>query len=177
MRNRILKLTRLPKDKDRQVEITVWEMVRLTVSESWRQEIFWLTSFASLPTSTVSELPYMFSRFVARNVSFRFDPEDIELIRLPSAFARDIKARRPVYGDCDDMALLLGTMLANRGYVVRYTVIATSPINPEFRHVFTEVWGGGSQWLALDPAVKSSYDTAGLRQRSYDVPWGRTPRL
>lgn len=174
---RIIKLTRLPKDKDLQVDITVREMVSITVAESWRREMFWLTWFASLPTMGISELPHCFSRFVAKRVRFEFDPEDIELIRLPSAIARDIRAGRLVCGDCDDMAVLLGSMLCNRGYIVRYTVISTSPIVPEFRHVFTEVYCGSDRWMALDPAVAKSYSTDGLRRRSYMVPWRQTPKL
>lgn len=167
--SRVVKVTRLPRDKDRQVDQTVRCMVALTISEAWSPEIFWLTSNVALPLVGLGELPDRFSRFVKARVRFELDPADVELVRLPSAYARDIRAQRPVSGDCDDMALLLGTMLSNRGFVIQYVVMAVSPRDPEFRHIFTRAYMGGGRWRALDPSVSRSYKTEGLRTRIYAV--------
>lgn len=167
---RVIKLTRLPKDKDLQVEETVRCMLALTVSEAWSPDLFWLTSLVALPLVGLGELPDRFCRYVKRNVRFELDPRDIELIRLPSSYARDIRRSRAVSGDCDDMALLLGAMLANRGFQVQYVVMATSPHDREFRHVFTQAYMGGGKWIALDPSVERSYETKGLRTKAYTVP-------
>lgn len=166
---RVIKLTRLPKDKDVQVEETVRCMAALTVSEAWSPELFWLTSLVALPLIGLGEIPARFSRFVKQRVRFELDPRDVELIRLPSSYARDIRRSLPVSGDCDDMALLLGAMLSNRGFRVQYVVMAVSPHNPEFRHVFTKVFMGGGKWVALDPSVERNYETKGLRTKEYLV--------
>ena len=175
MATRIVKVTRLPRDKDAQVGITVRQMVALAVSEAWSPEVRWLAFHARLPGVGMGEIPAMFARFIRRRVAFEFDPEDIELIRLPSSFARCIRAGVPVSGDCDDMALLLSAMLGSQGFATEFVVMATSPHKPEFRHIFTRVYLGNNRWKALDPSVNQQYDTAGLRTRRYSIPWQKLP--
>lgn len=177
MPRRILKVTRLPRDKDAQVAITVGWMVAIAVSEAWSSDVRWLAAHARLPGIGLGQIPKMFSRFVGQRVRFELDPEDIELLRMPSAFARDIRARRPVCGDCDDMALLLSAMLGSQGFVTEFVVMATSPHSPEFRHIFTRAHLGGDKWIAMDPSVPRSYDTTGLRTKRYPVPWRRLPPI
>lgn len=176
-RRRVLKVTRLPRDKDAQVDITAHTMVALAVSQAWSPAVRWLAFHARLPGIGIGQIPGMFSRFVRRRVAFELDPDDIELIRLPSAFASDIRQRLPVSGDCDDMALLLSAMLGSQGFATEFVVMAVSPHNSEFRHIFTRVFMGGEKWLGLDPSVERSYDTKGLRTKRYPVPWRRLPPI
>ena len=174
---RVLKVTHLPRDKDGQVDVTVRTMVALAVAEAWSPGVRWLASHARLPGVGIGQIPGMFSRFVRRRVAFELDPEDIELIRLPSAFARDIRQRLPVSGDCDDVALLLSAMLGSQGFATEFVVMAVSPHNPEFRHIFTRAFMGGDKWIGLDPSVERSYDTKGLRTKRYPVPWRKLPPM
>ena len=174
---KLLKVTRLPRDKDAQVDVTVHQMVALAVSEAWNPNVRWLAFHARLPGVGVGEVPAMFARFVRRKVAFELDPDDIELIRLPSAIARDIRAGIPVCGDCDDMALLLSAMLGSQGFVTEFVVMATSPHRSEFRHIFTRVYIGNNVWKSLDPTVDRQYTTAGLRTKRYQVPWSQLPPL
>ena len=174
---RVLKVTRLPRDKDAQVEITVRAMVGLAVSEAWNPHVRWLASHARLPGIGIGQIPKMFSSFVRRRVRFELDPEDIELIRVPSSFARAIRCGQVVSGDCDDMALLLSAMLGSQGFATEFIVMATSPHTPEFRHIFTRVYLGDGRWVGLDPSVSRSYDTTGLRTKRYPVSWTRLPPI
>lgn len=171
---RIIKLTRLPKDKDQQVAITVREMIAITIAEAWNPSLWWLAEHWRLPHFNRSETAEAYERNIRRRVKFRFDPEEVELIRVPSALAADIRRNRPVFGDCDDMSLLLGTLLYSRGLSVAYVTISTSPHNPEFRHVFVAV-RIGEQWRNYDPSVPRPYKTDGLRHRVWAVPFANQP--
>lgn len=174
---RVLKVTRLPRDKDAQVEITVRAMIELSLIGAWNGDVRWLASHARLPGVGIGQIPKMFSGFVRRRMRFELDPEDIELIRIPSSFARAIRCNQPVSGDCDDMALLLSAMLGSQGFATEFVVMATSPHVPEFRHIFTRAYLGGGKWMGLDPSVARSYDTTGLRTKRYPVPWRRLPPM
>lgn len=172
-----MKVTRLPRDKDAQVDITVRVMMGLAASHAWNPEVRWLSSHARLPGVGIGQVPRIFSRFIRGRVRFELDPEDIELIRVPSAFASDIRAGRAVCGDCDDMALLLSAMLGAQGFATEFIVMATSPHVRDFRHIFTRAYMGSDTWISLDPTVVRSYDTTGLRTKRYQVPYKGLPPL
>lgn len=173
-RMRILKVTKLPKDKDLQVDITVREMINLTCTEAWAKPVQWLCNNARLIHYDRAETADAYCQFVRRRVQFELDPRDIELLRLPSWYATQIRAGLKPPGDCDDMALLLGTMFFATGIRTAYVVMATSPTNKEFRHVF--VAGQiGRDWRCYDPSVEGGYDTKDFRRRWYYVPFGVGP--
>lgn len=171
---RLLKLTRLPPDKDAQVDITVRAMIDLTLREAWSSDIQWAGHHAILPYMGNAEQAKALSDLVKTRMRFQLDPEEIEHIRLPSALAHEIRCGKNPAGDCDDMALLLATLLYSRAFPVAYVVMATSPIKREFRHVFVAA-RIGNRWLYFDPSVSRPYNTHGLRQKWYYVPWGSGP--
>lgn len=172
---RLVKCARLPKDADEQVDLTVREMIRITCVEAWNEGVHWLAADARLPHHDRVETADAFTRFVRSNVKFEFDPEDVELLRTPSYYARRLRARLPVSGDCDDLALLLGTMLYSQGFQVAYVVMAASPIQWEFRHVFVAALVKHRDWRYYDPSVTRAYSTDGLRRRWYYTPFGKGP--
>lgn len=171
---RLLKLTRLPPDKDAQVDITVRTMIDLTIAECWTPDIQWAGHHAILPYMNNTEQAKALCDFVRARMRFEFDPEDIEHIRLPSSLAHEIRCGKNPGGDCDDIALLLATLLYSRAFPVAFVVLATSPVQREFRHVFVAA-RVGNRWLHFDPSVSRPYRTDGLRQRWYYVPWGPAP--
>jgi len=169
-----IKVTRLPKDKDQQVTITVREMIRITCLEGWAHDLRWLAAHWKLPHYTQTETAEAYTTQIRRRVQFEFDPEDIELLRTPSYYARAIRQQQAAAGDCDDMALLLGTLLYSQGFNVAYVVMATSPIQREFQHVFTAV-RISREWRFYDPSIARGYSTDGLRRRWFYVPFGHGP--
>jgi len=171
---RPIKVTRLPRDKDAQVDVTLREMIQITIIEAWNPDVHWLANHWRLPHYNRLETAEAFNRYIRQKVEFDLDPKDIELVRTPSFYARAIRARQRVVGDCDDTALLLGTLLYSRGFQVAYVVMATSPVAREFQHVFTATYING-QWRYYDPAVKQPYSTDGLRRKWYNVPYGKGP--
>lgn len=172
---RLLKLTRLPKDKDAQVDITVREMIRIAVIEAWNPEVRWLVHHARLPYYTHEEKAEAFTSFIRKQFPFELDPDDVELVRTPSYYARELRAGRARGGDCDDLALLLATMLYAEGFgQLAFVVMATSPVVRDFRHVFVAAFVG-QQWRFFDPSVSVPYSTDGLRRRWYHLPWDKGP--
>lgn len=159
-RPQVVKVWALPKDKDQQVAITVTAMIQQVVSGAWDPAVRTLAERLALAKRSRSAVAQNASEFIRRKVTFRFDPGDIELLRTPAAFARDILASRVVAGDCDDMATLLASLLFSLGVPVAFVTIATSPHRPEFRHVFVAARAGPrGEWEHFDPSVDRPYNT------------------
>lgn len=176
--SRIVKLVRLPKDADAQVEITVREMMAITVRSIYDPEVQWAIYHTRIGMVNESEAARAACEWVRENVDFQFDPEEVELLRLPSSVIKQIRSRHPVgqkpKGDCDDLALLLGTILLAQGIRVGYVTISTSLDNPNFRHIFVLAYCNG-RWKPYDPSVSRPYRTEGLRRRDYYIPEHLTP--
>lgn len=120
--------------------------------------------------------------WVKQNIRFTKDPYQIELISNPLR-TLEFKA-----GDCDDLAILLSSLLRSIGYNTRFKVVSAKA-SGKFHHVFCQVYFGGD-WISLDPTEE--YSLVGLeplgitREKIYggnmfenlgemfDVPWGKT---
>lgn len=171
LRQRLIKLTRLPADKDAQVAITVAEMVRITRCEVWSPDVRWLLHHIRLPYFNRRETAQAATEFIRTRFPFELDPEDVELVRTPSYYARTYRARCPASGDCDDFVLLLATLLGAMGVdEMAYVVMARRPGPREpFGHVFLAARIDG-QLDYYDPSVSRPYSTAGLRRKMYPIP-------
>lgn len=80
--------------------------------------------------------------FVRSAVRYTQDITDTELVIAPDVLLRDIHA-----GDCDDMSLVLATLLESVGYKTRF--VACGFQMDELTHVFVQV-KMGRDWFALD---------------------------
>jgi len=169
---RIIKLTRLPRDKDAQVDITVREMIRICQREVWSEDVRWLLHHVRLPFFTRRETAARASAFIRETFPFELDPEDVELLRTPAYYAKSLRARRrPASGDCDDFALLLATLIGAMGIEeLGFVVMARRPGAREpFGHVFVTAKIDGKLEY-YDPSVSQPYSTAGLRRKVYPIP-------
>ncbi len=81
--------------------------------------------------------------WVRRNIRFTKDPVNKEKLYPPAELLK-IRA-----GDCDDIAMLLGTLLMAVGYPARLMTVAAN--GDEFSHVYVEANVNG-EWVPLDPA-------------------------
>ena len=81
--------------------------------------------------------------WVRRNIRFTKDPVNKETLYPPAELLK-IRA-----GDCDDISMLLATLLMSVGYEARLMTVAAS--GDEFSHVYVEANING-QWIPLDPA-------------------------
>jgi hypothetical protein len=85
--------------------------------------------------------------WVRNNIRFTKDPVNKETLYPPSELLQ-IRA-----GDCDDISMLLGTLLMAIGYPARLMTVAAN--GDEFSHVYVEGQING-QWIPMDPARSDS---------------------
>jgi hypothetical protein len=87
--------------------------------------------------------------WVRGNIRFTKDPVGKEKL-YPPADLLEIRA-----GDCDDISMLLGTLLMAVGYPARLMTVAAAGSDDQFSHVYVEGNVNG-QWVAMDPARSDS---------------------
>lgn len=84
--------------------------------------------------------------WVRRNIRFTKDPVNKEKLYPPAELLK-IRA-----GDCDDISMLMATLLMAVGYPARFVTVAASQSDPEqFSHVYVEGEVAG-RWIPMDPA-------------------------
>ena len=81
-----------------------------------------------------------------------YRPEHEEILRSPDWMMRDLETQGYVEGDCDDIAIFLAALIKVLGNPVHFVAIRTKAEDPEFSHVFVEVWTGNG-WTVMDPTV------------------------
>ncbi|HXH14320.1 MAG TPA: transglutaminase-like domain-containing protein [Alphaproteobacteria bacterium] len=85
--------------------------------------------------------------WVQRNVRYTKDPFRVEVLHS----ARRLLELRA--GDCDDMTILLGSMLEAIGHPVRLILTGPDPLRPRlFSHIYLEAFHKG-RWIPLDATM------------------------
>lgn len=79
--------------------------------------------------------------FVRDNVRYQQDIADVETLRTPE-LTLEMGA-----GDCDDMCILLASLLQAVGHPVRFVAVSFAP-DQEYSHVFLETKIGNDWWPA-----------------------------
>jgi transglutaminase-like putative cysteine protease len=79
--------------------------------------------------------------WVRDNVRYTQDIYDVETVKTPLVL---IQSR---FGDCDDMALLAGTLLQTIGHPVRYVAVGEDGVNFEHVYVETKI---GTRWVGVE---------------------------
>jgi Transglutaminase-like superfamily len=98
------------------------------------------------PKNRMGEVCALFD-FVKRNIRYTRDIFRVELLHSPR---RMLELRA---GDCDDMTILLGSMLLSTGHPVRLVLAGFRPNRPHaYSHIYPEVNVRG-RWIALDATV------------------------
>jgi hypothetical protein len=98
------------------------------------------------PKDYAGEIRTLFE-WVKDNIRYTKDPFQVEVLHS----ARRMLELRA--GDCDDMSILLGSMLKAIGHPVRLAIAGFNPVNPrQFSHIYLEVNHQG-RWVALDPTM------------------------
>lgn len=94
--------------------------------------------------------------YVKAGIRYLRDPEGTEYVQTPLRHIANIERDGVSFGDCDDMSLLLATLLKSAGYKTRYVIIS-SPGNPgtSYNHIFVETLDPSiGVWISLDATMK-----------------------
>jgi hypothetical protein len=98
------------------------------------------------PKDYLGEIKALFE-WVQRSVRYTKDPFRVEVLHS----ARRMLELRA--GDCDDMTILLGSMLEAIGHPIRLVLTGPDPLRPRlFSHVYLEVYHKG-RWVPLDATM------------------------
>lgn len=101
------------------------------------------------PKDYLGEIETLFE-WVKNNVRYTRDIHRVELLHTPR---RMLELRA---GDCDDMTILLGSMLKSIGHPVRLALVGFNPKKKKlFSHIYLEVSYKG-RWIPLDPTMQYS---------------------
>ncbi len=89
-------------------------------------------------------------RYVVKNVPYRDDPDDYELLIAPK-----YSLTQSTGGDCDDQMMALAAILKAMGYDCAFRILAWRSNSFTHVNVRCKVPSMG-RWLALDPVMKGS---------------------
>lgn len=99
------------------------------------------------PKDFLGEIAALFD-WVRKNVRYTRDVFKVELLHSARRML-ELKA-----GDCDDMVILLASMLEATGHPVRLVLVGTNPRRKDlFTHIYLETSYKG-RWIALDPTME-----------------------
>jgi hypothetical protein len=105
-----------------------------------------LLAKAVKPKDYLGEIKALFE-WVQHNIRYTKDPFRVELLHS----ARRMLELRA--GDCDDMTILLGSMLVAIGHPVRLVLTGPDPLRPKlFSHIYLEAFHKG-RWIPLDATM------------------------
>ena len=98
------------------------------------------------PKDYVGEINALF-QWVQRHVRYTKDPFQVEVLHSPR---RMLELRA---GDCDDMTILLGSLVKSIGHPVRLVLTGPNPRRPDlFSHIYLEAQCQGD-WIPLDATM------------------------
>jgi len=79
--------------------------------------------------------------WVRNNIRYTMDVADVETLKTPIALLYDR------FGDCDDMALLAGSLLSSIGHPVRYVATGSDGVNYDHVYIETKI---GNKWVSVE---------------------------
>lgn len=127
---------------------TVREMVRLVKQGTENPEVRQLATgiISGVEEKNPAAEAAALHSWVKNRIRYTRDPVDLELLtpaeKLPGVG----------HGDCDDMAILLASLLRAVGIQARFSLVSNRRRGP-FQHIFVEAKTGRG-WMALDPTQK-----------------------
>ena len=141
---------RIPKGRRGTMETAriIADMTRAGAKDFYvRQKAIEIFRAAAVPAKARrAEVEALF-RWVQKNIRYTRDIYRVELLHTPR---RMLELRA---GDCDDMTILLGSMLLATGHPVRLALTGFRADRPHlYSHIYPEVQVGG-RWIALDATM------------------------
>jgi len=117
---------------------------------------------AILNTAGVKSMNYLdearaIGEFVRKNVRYVRDPDNIEQLQDPHMMVEHIRTGQ-AQGDCDDMALLIASLLKSVGHRPFFRLVRYKGNSGSFQHIYVVDYeknqGGKVQRLVIDAIIK-----------------------
>jgi transglutaminase-like putative cysteine protease len=104
---------------------------------------------------------------------FVYRDESEEIVRAPDFMLADMGRMEngrtvALEGDCDDISTFIAAAARVLGIPARFVAIRYTPNNPNFEHVFTEVYSGG-QWNTFDATVEPGTEIRSIEEMTEDL--------
>ncbi len=104
---------------------------------------------------------------VATRVRYLNDPISTEWVKDPERLVEEIEAHGTTLADCDEIALLIATMLAQVGREVEFVTVGFG-LPGSYTHVFVRVKEPKSgQWIVCDPVAGTTEESMLGRVTTY----------
>lgn len=98
--------------------------------------------------------------FVQTHMRYVRDPRDHELLQDPVMVIDQIENQGFASGDCDDMALLIATMLLSIGHNPKFRCVRYESKSGSYNHIYVVVYDqnhpGPTERIVLDAILKES---------------------
>jgi hypothetical protein len=110
--------------------------------------------------------------WVRMNYVYRDETE--EIVRTPQFMLADVGRIENdgrvvgLEGDCDDISTFLAAVAVTFGYRTRLKAIRYNPSNPNFEHVFPEVYDGG-RWRIIDATISPGAPMEWIEEMNQEV--------
>lgn len=108
----------------------------------------------------------MMDAYVRTHYKYRDERE--EIVRTPEFMLNDLVRIGYMEGDCDDVSTLYAAFIKALGYPARFVAIRYNPDNPNFEHVFSQAYAGGS-WRTFDGTVQPGTILEAIEEMTEDV--------
>lgn len=141
----------------RQTVARMGELIREGVATPLVRETVTYLVGALSPNDYLGQL-YAIREWCAQHVHFLRDPAGVELLHTPEWLLRQIHANGAVYVDCDDAAILAGSLCGAIGMQVALVTVAFLDRGAPFSHIWASASppvafpnaAGTQQWVELD---------------------------
>lgn len=111
--------------------------------------------------------------YIQRKVRYVKDIDNVEMLTQPQIFIKALIAGQNVYGDCDDMSLLLATLLLSIGIKPSFKIVRWRDESGNFNHIYVEVEESNYKQkpvkTALDCIIKDRPIGTELNHKSYKL--------
>lgn len=107
-----------------------------------------------LANNAIEDQVSILVNFVKDRLIYVRDPEGAELVHSPTRLLKQIMTVGRAFGDCDDHALMLNSMLGSLGISTRFVGVKAKG-SAKYNHVICAV-KIRNEWVDIDPCSKHS---------------------
>jgi transglutaminase-like putative cysteine protease len=100
---------------------------------------------------------------------FVYVPENIETLVTPEYMLISLENTGKVSGDCDDISILQGAIYKCLGYRIRFVAIRSEKDNPNYDHVYSEIYIPDNGWTVYDLTLPLGFKISYLSRVTMEI--------